>query len=153
MQLGKPDFETKQTAGWELPIGGATVGSWLLHVPRAHPVWDFYLLTGVHLRPAEGLPPPDKWEPGASHELLIAAINPDTDPRHTKPPFSLLQPFNYVAQVADASDADVYVLVRHMARAAVCGHASPDSDWRSWWDKFVGFQMEELNNGGRRWTH
>lgn len=59
---------------------GATVAWWLL-TGGWHPLWPQFSLSVVHLRPLEGRPPAHLQFEGATHELLVLALNPGSPPR------------------------------------------------------------------------
>lgn len=59
----------------------ATLSTWLITAPQYHPLWSQYNLGMVHLRDEDGLGPPQRLDfAGATHELLVFALNPDKGP-------------------------------------------------------------------------
>lgn len=63
------------------PLGSETVTHWLLTAPHGHPLWSQYLLAAVRLRDnIPGFPPPKRQFPGATHELLVVALDPSHGP-------------------------------------------------------------------------
>ncbi len=62
------------------PEWAETVCQWLLTAPAAHPLWSQYLMPVVRLRDADGFAPPKRQFDGATHELLVLALNPDEGP-------------------------------------------------------------------------
>lgn len=62
----------------DTPRFGQTVCHWLLTAPVYHPLWTQYLLACVRLDDnAAGFPPPRLQFVGATHELLVLALNPE----------------------------------------------------------------------------
>jgi hypothetical protein len=60
------------------PEWAETVCTWLLTAPQAHPLWSQYMLCVVRLRDGiPGFPPPERHFDGATHELLVVALNPE----------------------------------------------------------------------------
>ena len=61
----------------------ATVAQWVVHCPKAHPRYNFYLFSLVHLRAIDGGLPVHKEHEWADHELVVIAFDgrsrPDPD--------------------------------------------------------------------------
>jgi hypothetical protein len=77
----------------------ATLAMHLIFMPDAHPAWDFYTLSLVHLRDIPGARPAVFQFPGATHELVVMAMDPETLPNPFKPAeFRFLQPVNVAVQ-------------------------------------------------------
>lgn len=92
--LHNPDFSGKAGRAWELDmatitaISPANLGIWLIEAPYAHPYFNYYAPTLVHLDEVPGLPPAALVREGATHEFVMGALDPATedtvDPRdHT----------------------------------------------------------------------
>jgi hypothetical protein len=64
----------------DVPQAAESLCTWLLTAPQAHPLWSQYLLPVVRLRDIEGFPPPKRKFPGATHELIVVALNPEHGP-------------------------------------------------------------------------
>ena len=123
----------------------ATLVSWCIHAPWAHPFWSCYAFHLIHLRPVEGLPDPKIYLPGATHEVFLFALSPDHDidlGDYPKP----LQPVNFSGQFivpgdsADRmSDGTLVIDLRACSKVADCvrdivnGELSPDTDFRQQW--------------------
>jgi hypothetical protein len=56
-------------------------GIWIVNAPSFWPLWPQYQVSAVHLADIPGLPPPVRSFPTATHELIIAAINPAGGPQ------------------------------------------------------------------------
>lgn len=130
---------------------GATLSSWFLNMPGAHPFWSWWLLSSIHLRPIEGCRPPVIRTPGASHEFLIIALNPkfpspnvDQDVPET---LHYLTPFDLEHQVVGIDDAQAKHITMLMVRACVDGRMSPDQDFRSRWQAMLNTTAEHYRTG------
>lgn len=64
----------------DVPEAAESLCTWLLTAPRYHPLWTQYLLPVVRLRDIDGFPPPTRKFDGATHELLVVALNPEHGP-------------------------------------------------------------------------
>jgi hypothetical protein len=71
---------------------------WLLFIPGAHPFWQSYLLSIVHLRPLPGGDRPAKLVyPEAAYEMVVVALDPALHPEVNNPKtWSMLSPVNIV---------------------------------------------------------
>src|ERR1700674_3928364 len=54
-----------------------TIAAWIVHAPWAHPLWHSYHLTLSSLAPTPGIREAVLYVPGASHELMVWACDPD----------------------------------------------------------------------------
>jgi hypothetical protein len=117
---------------------GTTVCWWLLTGPW-HPLWPQFVLSVVSLRDVEGVPPAKLHFPGATHELLVLALNPDDGPTatvHTAQTLEQggfravgghLEPADVVHQFT-ATDEEMLQLADLLCRACVDGHLTPSTD-------------------------
>jgi hypothetical protein len=121
------------------PDQAATVRAWLLRGPW-HPAWSAWHVAVVHLRPVEGaLRKPYLQFPDASHEFLILSLvsppgsdlEPDPDDVDG---WIMLSPADAVVQVAGITDEQAAAICDLMVQAILDGRASPDSDYRSFWE-------------------
>lgn len=109
---GKPD-----RPDWE-----ATLAVWFIDCPGQSPAWRHYLLSIIHLRPIEGVKPAIIRFPHATHEVLVAALDPTKNPRPLKPKsWSLLRPINVMEQVQLDNDDQARQLARDAAWATANG--------------------------------
>ena len=126
---------------------------WIVHAPGAHPFWTYWAVSIVHLRPIAGAKPPHKKFPGATHEFMILALNPDKPlpsldvPSTGKWPLYFLEPFDVVEQFEAATDAIANEIGELAVRAIVAGKASPDQDYRSWWAEAIRETAEHYRSG------
>lgn len=145
-----PDIGGEAGRGWDLtPADHATcVSYWLLHVPGAHPFWGWYTVTGVHLRGLmDGEPAKLQFE-GATHEIMIWAVDPEPgDPPLDPEKIRRLTPVNLVQQFTLPDDATMVKLVGIAAEAFVRGLESPDTDYRSRTESALAVTAEHLALG------
>lgn len=99
-----------------------TVAAWLLDCPGQSPAWRHYLLSVVHLRPIEGVRPAIVNVPHATHELILAALDPAAEPHAGDvETFRPLNPLNAVEQLQLPDDAAAVQLAEWAASAVVNG--------------------------------
>lgn len=139
-----------------LPEGHTTLGSWLVHVPGAHPFWSWWLMSVVHLREVEGVPVVRQY-PEAEYEFLILAINPDAedglDPDDWPPTTAndepwMLWPPDVVEQFHGVDDETAKNILDLGVAAVMDGAVSPDSDYRRWWRESLARTVEHAVHGG-----
>ncbi len=145
-----PTFTGHAGYAWRLempPVGqrvkpdhDGTVDAVIVKVTGAHPLWDHWALSVIHLRPIEGVRPAHISRPGATHEVVFLAL----DPEHPLPvseslivgpsyrPHFLI-PVDVAEQIVASDDAQAQQIFELAVRAIVTGVASPDADWRAWW--------------------
>lgn len=101
----------------------ASLERWILHLPGHHAAWDFYALLCCSLADFPGVPPAKKHFPGATHEFVVGAINPDF-PRSNLDAggVDLLEPLNYVEQLALPNDAAASRILEAVAADFVNGN-------------------------------
>jgi hypothetical protein len=102
----------------------------LLHRPDAHPVWHTYQVSLVHLRPIEGGPPPELRSPDSSHEIVIQALDPESQPDPEVPTIALLTPPNLVHQLRGRTDEMALTVFGAFVQALAAGELNPDTDHR-----------------------
>ena len=129
----KPILETACTKIWQIdPKGNEfTVGYWLVFAPWAHLVWQYHAISLVHLRGFVKKEPPKIALPGATHELLIFAL----DPKHNIDPYNLriLEPISISQQFISENDAEALSILEKCIQRIADGELSPDSDFRKVW--------------------
>lgn len=148
--------EDLNTAAWEdtsplaPPADQCSVARWIVTAPWAHPAWQQYWLTLVHLRDIPGVPPAHRYDKRATHELQIWAMDPKVPhaPGESLKPRSLLQPQNFVGQrcfVEDDIEAGRYL--RQLVGAIVAGVLSPDTDFRFEWKRMWPYNPYDMDDG------
>ena len=121
-----------------------TVAGWLIEAPWAHPLWHSYQLSLVHLRPMPGFPAPIIHLAGATHELVLFALNPDfpREPVLTlESDAHILTPVNYAGQFIASSDAEADSRVEGAVGLIMSGELSPDTDFQRQWEALFGNEM------------
>lgn len=136
------------------PDYNAHIAGWIINGPY-HPFWRWWNLSIVHLRDIPGVEPAHVQFPGATHEVIIATINPE---RCSKPDIDALErgtvqlpflsPMDLVHQVILVSDEQAAELAELMINAILSGDYSPDSDFRGRWKSILDRTAEHLRLGG-----
>lgn len=110
----------------------AVIAAWVINAPWAHPFWSNYLLTIIHLRPVPEIGPPMIYIQGATHEIVVYAIDPKwTVKRDEIPP--LLHPANFASQFIARDDAEAAERASKSVREILDGQLSPDTDFTQSW--------------------
>jgi hypothetical protein len=97
--------------------------------------------------------PPVIRTPGATHELIIAALNPDQPlpdleaVGRGEASFQFLTPIDVMEQFTVTDDAMAYRLCELAVRSCVDGFMSPDQDWRSSWRTSIAHTAQHLRDG------
>lgn len=127
------------------------VAAWIMHAPGSHPWWPWYGVATIALREVEGFPPPVIAYPGATHELMVVACNPD-EPLPDVPDgigtLSHLTPVDQAVQVILPDDARAEELTTLAVRAVCDGLLVPDQDHRARWATVLAQTAEHLRIGG-----
>lgn len=156
-----PTHSGRSGRGWRLdlpPVGqrgqpdwDATVGMFIVTVPGAHIAWDHWMISVIHLRQIEGVRPAAIRLAGATHEFVIASLDPssplpglrvvaDWAPR-------FLRPIDVVEQFMAKNDAVASEILELAIEAIVHGVASPDQDWRPWWEDAIAKTAKHYAEG------
>lgn len=108
-------------------------GTWLISAPSYHPIWSQYVMSIVSLEDHPALGPAFKKFDGATHELLVLAIDPDhpqtveTVRQHClsgKLPY--LKPVN-IAEQFECTDDEIRRVCWLAAMAVVNGQLNPET--------------------------
>lgn len=128
------------------PEKDAAIDAWLVEAPWAHPVWHSYLVLVIHLRPMPGYEPPIFYNPHATHEVHVMALDPNGDRDHLLM-YSIsnhcrtLEPPNYTGQIVEITDDLARDRVRRAVEMICQGDLSPDTDYRQRWIVLFGDHM------------
>lgn len=117
--------------------GSQTTVDWWLLTGTWHPIWPQFVLSVVHLRPVDGHQPAQLHFPGATHELVVLALNPG-EPPQTHDIETLqrggiaavggyLEPVDVVHQFT-ATDDEMRELADLAAQGCVNGFLTPSTD-------------------------
>jgi hypothetical protein len=130
---------------WRTRYGktGGEICGWIIEAPWAHPMWHSYMLSAVHLRPLDGLEPAVIYLPGATHEVMLYALNPEHTPALDQFP-KLLMPANFHGQWIEVSDEAACLKVEGCVDAVIAGQLSPDTDFtREWIRRFSDSNIKQ----------
>jgi|SRR5690348_13289293 hypothetical protein len=138
----------------------ANLGNWFLTCPR-QALWDSYVLSLIHLRAIAGARAPVITVPGATHELMLLALDPECRPvAMNVDTWRYLRPFNVVEQFSVKTDEDALDLLADAARAVLNGElwAEPPlsnqvEPWRQWVRKRAERSGRCLACGHALWHH
>jgi hypothetical protein len=136
------EFEGPYGTAVSWPLGddpewAETVCQWILTAPQAHPAWSQYLMAVVRLRDADGFAPPKRQFDGATHELIVVALNPDEGPytpenmrRYYEGPqkgrLPYLTPVNIACQI-EGADEEARMLALYAAWGVTAGALWPET--------------------------
>jgi hypothetical protein len=127
----------------DAPEWSATTCHWLITSAQFHVWWRQWLISCVNLAPNDNFPPPVLQFPGATHEVIIVALNPDhpvTPAATTADGFQPLIPINLAAQF-EASDDEMRRVLAYMCWSISEGYHTPEpplshgieSEWGQGW--------------------
>lgn len=114
------------------PPAELTVAGWIIYAPYAHPVWHSYLLSAVSLRDCPGARPAKIYLPGATHEVLLYALNPEHRTSINDFPHPLI-PTNFHGQWIAENDEAAARYIDETVRMVCEGQLNPDTDYTRYW--------------------
>ena len=142
-----PDLAGEGGRAWAIvpsETAGAAVACWLVEAPWAHPAWHSYVVSLISLRPIPGLPDAVIYLFGATHEVVVQALDARAprqcgidNPRQ----FAALDPINFGAQFIAADDEAATGRVLAAVLLILEGVLSPDTDFRPHWIRLFGDNM------------
>lgn len=100
------------------------IAIWLLHCPNQSPAWCHFMLSCLHLRPIAADPEPNIYVAGATHEIVLVAIDPATNPSPTSSywEWNYLPSTNMWEQIQVPNDEAAVELTSLAAQAVVDGY-------------------------------
>lgn len=99
------------------------VATWWVHAPGQSAGWQNFALHVIHLRDLPGVPAAHVRVGGATHEVMVLAVDPTAPCDPTDPStWRYLFPQNVAEQVHLHDDAEAEVLGELCAKAIVDGH-------------------------------
>lgn len=116
--------------------GADTTLAWWLLTGTWHPAWPQFVISVIHLRDVEGREPAKLQFPGATHELIVLALNPGDPPKVYEAAdlerkglklCGYLEPIDVVHQF-EATDEQMEKLARLSAWGCVDGLLNPSTD-------------------------
>lgn len=123
----------------------SSILSWVIEAPNANPMWHSYALHLIHLRDEIDLGRPKIYVQGATHEMMLFALNPDK-PRDLKDYPSVLTPINFAAQFIARDDSYAIARINETVCEIVNGQLSPDTDHTQSWIARFGSAMIKGNS-------
>lgn len=115
-------------AGVENGQQDRTVAAWVVEAPDVHPIFPHAVVVLLQLHTdGPGLDKAVKHLEGATHEIMVANLNPEVEIGLDRAN-SVLDPFNYVGQFIAADDANAIARLDFTVGEIVEGKLSPDSD-------------------------
>lgn len=113
--------------------------SWLINATWAHPIWSQYVCALYDLTTV--VEPPTKTVihlPGATHEMILFALDPDTPVVRGTPldeqGMKMLQPPNYGYQFISESNEAARDRIERVMESIDVKQLSPDTDSRHYWN-------------------
>lgn len=134
-------------SAWKLPVTqpahAATLEYWLVEGPF-HPAWNQWCVGVCHLRAIPGVDPAYKQYPAAEYEFIIFSCDPGFPVDVDDPRPRALLPIDCAVQFHGCTDEQAKEVCRLAVTAIVHGHASPDQDFRKYWEHAIPFTLEHL---------
>lgn len=133
----------------EIAKAPASIAGWYVFAPRAHPFWSYYGIACISLTvEIKGVPAPKIYKEGATHEIFVAALNPDMRPAINET-YDFLTPLNFSGQFIAESDEDARAKVEFAIKEIVNGLLNPDTDFISQWvERFGASNLKHQRNFG-----
>lgn len=128
------------------PRAAVTLPSWIVRAAYAHPLWSHYAVYCIALRDAPGVPKAVVNLEGATHEVMVFALDPDHKPAVDDLPHTL-HPVNFTGQFAEASDLAAAARVQQAVQDVIDGVLNPDSDYI--WQWVARFSSSNLKDGAQ----
>jgi hypothetical protein len=156
----RPDRVSDHGRAWELmhpdeAAAPASVGAWLLNVPRAHPRWMHWMFGAIALDPARGFDRKALQFAEATHEFCIIAL----DPRYPLPSPKRWQDAVYldypevklqVELPSQNGDHAARAILGLMVTSTLQQGMSPDGCNRNYWIKAIDVTAHDIREGNRR---
>jgi len=158
------EIKAKSGSAWECamvpdekrltPDQTATIAAWIMQCPGWSPAWDKFLLCCVHLRQIEGVKPAVFTMQGATHEIMLVALDPTyaADPDDI---FSdktrILHPINIVQQFIVNNDDQAIELTKNVAMACIQGILPIEPQGirgaREYWESTILTTAQHIRDG------
>lgn len=124
----------------ELKDHPATLATWLIDAPLAHPAWRWHCIYLVHLRELPGQQAATLKTPESTHEVGVFALAdiddtayvPDLDDVKS---WKFLTPPDAVVQVENLDDKQALDMLEVVIASVAKGELVPDSDHRRLWEQ------------------
>lgn len=158
--IREPDLKGERWSAWRcdlsqlvhhVPQQAATMALWLLHCPGAHPMWSYYVMCLIHLRPIPGETQPAHREyPEAEYELIVGAVDPKVEPDPDDiEGFArrVMSPLDQRDQFHGVTDRHACHVVELMARACTDEILCPESGFRQLWQSTLHNTISHYSGG------
>lgn len=135
------DVDLTSRPGWN-----ACIGYTAIKLLDYHPMLEWFVVISSHLRDEVGAPKANKLQSSSSHELVIAAIDPEPwllKVYHPlgEPPPKLQMPLEVVHQFSNLTDDKMMFIHREVVDTVLCHELSPDReqfhDWLRLFNKLA----------------
>lgn len=124
------------------PRASVTLPCWIASAAYAHPLWTHYVVMCIALRDVPGVPKAKINLEGATHKLMVFALDPDHKPAVDEFPRTL-QPANFIGQFIEADDLSAAARVQQAVQDVIDGTLNPDTDYRRMWvERFSGSNLK-----------
>ena len=110
-----------------------TLMSYIVSAPWAHPVWSNYQISVITLADKPGVRPAVIRKTGATHEIMVLALNPKYVPETDGPPH-YLSPINFAGQYIAQDDKEAKNILTKTVKMVVRAELNPDTDFRRSWE-------------------
>lgn len=161
---GFPTVMGRAGKAWKVSVGydpktdppdwSGCLAQWQVNATCYHPMWSWWLVQLIHLRPIAGVKDPVIRLPGATHELVICSLDPDKrvldpdeKPSDDEKRYHILTPIDVEEQMAGLDDDGAVKVCELAVRAIVNGHISPDQDYRAMWREMLKNTVEHVMLG------
>lgn len=151
--MREPDLVGPAGKAWRIPSKTpAQVVNYIVHAPGQYPLWEWWLMTAVSLKPFPKLPAPVKRFPTAEYEVLFVTLEA-SDPTDGIDPddegsLHFLMPIDVVQQYGGLDDQMMKDLVNLAVQSVIQGKMpAPDSDKPKMWLATLDNTVEHLLSG------
>lgn len=160
--MAEPTLSGPQGHAWRVPLWRtdpaheACLAVWLVEAPGYHPAWSRWLMNLIHLRDIPGVKPAHRKFPSATHELVIAALDPESYGEHDAviagtPPkdfgWQHLTPIDVIEQFEVPADQMAVRIAELSVGCILDGKLSPDQDYRRVWHDVLATTAQHLREG------
>lgn len=149
--MRQPDVEAGGNKAWLVkqngPAWGACLAFWYIKLKNYHPVLEWFVLAVSHLRDIPGAPKAHKQQHTSTHELVIAALNPepllfiDLDPDNASLVTKLISPAEINQQFSNITDENAMQLSNMAVNTIILKLMRPDRanfhDWLKLFNKWI----------------
>ena len=114
------------------PRASVALPCWIASAAYAHHMWSHYVIMCIALRDVPGVPKAKINLEGATHEVMVYALDPDRKPAIDDAP-KLLLPANFSGQFVETDDLRAAARIQSVVQDVIDGTLNPDTDFRQMW--------------------